>query len=205
MTNDILTLEASPRTALGKKNAAIRRSGLVPLHVYGLDKEPNLLQAETRMVTIAIRKSGRTAPVRILVSGRQEEEMTLIRDVTVHPVSGRILHVDFIRISKEKPVDLEVPVVLVNTDRAPVTRGAAANITQSVYRVKILCKPFIVPQVIEVDCSLLAKTSDSIVVGDLPLPEGASLITNPLTRILFIQISRAARSAATEAEDPSKK
>ena len=58
-----LVLKADPRTAMGKKNRALRASGIIPIHVYGLDDAPQSLQAEGRRLISVVREAGRTSPV----------------------------------------------------------------------------------------------------------------------------------------------
>ena len=196
-SHEFIRLNATIRTALGKKNRAIRRAGLVPLHVYGFQDDPLLLQVEGRQLLGILRRAGRTSPVSIAVDGNPDRtETVLVRDVSRHPVSGDVVHVDFIRVSENVPVDTEIPITLTNIDIAPVTRGSVANVTQSLYSIKIKIPPFNIPKLVEVDCSHLSKISDCIFAKDVLLPQDAVLTTDPYTRVLFIQISRAARSEA---------
>ena len=60
---DELVLEAAPRTAMGKKNRALRAKGIIPIHVYGLNDAPLSLQSEIRHLTNIVRSAGRTSPV----------------------------------------------------------------------------------------------------------------------------------------------
>ena len=91
---DELVLEAAPRTAMGKKNRALRAKGIIPIHVYGLKDAPLALQSDIRILTNVVRSAGRTSPV-IVQSPEGDSDVTLVREVATHPVSGDLLHVDF--------------------------------------------------------------------------------------------------------------
>ncbi len=195
-----LSLETSVRTALGKKNRRLRRMGLLPLHIYGLNMPPLSLQAEADKLATLLKKAGRTHPIRLQVEGGDEESV-LLKEVAVHPSTGDLLHADFIRITPSKPVDVYVPVKLLNTDIAPIARGGNANITQNLHSLHIRCVPFEIPSRIEVDCSALDNMSGTIKAFEVELPENATLLTDPNSRVLFIQISRAARSLASETSE----
>ena len=191
-------LKTQIRTSLGKKNRALRRKGLVPLHVYGLGKETLLLQAETPSLFTIIKQVGRTLPLRLDVEDGTDETV-LVRDVSVHPVDESIIHVDLIRVSENIPVEIEIPLKLTGIDVAPITRGSAANITQSLYRIKVRALPFVVPQELSYDCSQIESIKEKVVAADIALPSDVVMVTSPQTPVLFVQISRASRSAESVA------
>lgn len=182
------SLQASIRTTLGKKVRALRRKGIMPIHVYGLDGAPLSLQANSESVRQVLDGAGRTSPVSIVIDG-EEAQITLVRDVSQHYVSGAIQHVDFIRVDPDKPIEAPVPIRL--TGEAPGTRGGVGVVTQGIYHVLIAAKPFEVPQQLIVDVSPLTDTSVSIKVDDLDYPPGATPTTAGGTRVAWIQIPRA--------------
>ncbi len=189
------SLQASTRTTLGKKVRALRRKGIMPIHVYGLDGDPLSLQADSESVRLVLDGAGRTSPVSITIDG-EEAEITLVREVRQHYVSGAVQHVDFIRVDPDKPVETPVPIVL--TGEAPGTRGGAGLVTQGIYHVLIVAKPFEVPQQLIVDVSPLTDTSVSIKVDDLDYPPGVTPTTAGETRVAWIQIPRAQEEEAEE-------
>ena len=101
---DQISIDVEPRTAFGKKNRALRRSGILPVHVYGLKEEPLSLQADADSVRLAVREAGATTPVTVKVKGGGEA-VTMIREVARHPVSGTLLHVDFMRVSAQQEIE----------------------------------------------------------------------------------------------------
>ena len=88
---DQLEIIANNRTAFGKKNRALRREGIIPIHVYGLGQPSLSLQAEIKPLTNTLISAGRTTPVTIKTD--ESSTVVLIRDVDRHAVSGNIQHV----------------------------------------------------------------------------------------------------------------
>ncbi len=185
---DPVTLSASPRTALGKKNRALRRDGQVPVHLYGLTAAPESLQASLGDVRTVLRNAGYTSPVVITVNG--QETVALVRSIARHPVTSDLQHVDLLRVDREKPVVVPVPVKLINASSAPGTRGGAGAVTQGLYTATVSAKPFDVPTEIVVDCMVLVAFDSVIKVSDLKLPAGVTVAGNLNAQVVWIQAPR---------------
>jgi len=202
--SEALTLQASPRTAMGKKNRSLRRNGLTPVHIYGLTTESAALQAETATLKLVLREAGYTTPVTVKVDGG-EEAVTLIRGISRHPVSGDLVHVDFMRVDILAAIEVDVPVVLINAENAPVTRLGDITITQATHEITVRARPYDVPHQIEVDCSTLLTLDDVIHASDLKLPENVELASDPDLNIARGEESRVTAEAdLVPAEAPAE-
>lgn len=186
---DELVLEANPRTAMGKKNRALRAQGIIPIHVYGLKDAPLALQTDIRRLVSVVREAGRTSPV-VVKSSQGDSDVTLVREIATHPVSGDLLHVDFLRVDPDQAVEAPVPVLLNNQDAAPGTRGGAGFVTQGTYEVVLLARPGQIPQQLEADCIVLESLDDAILASELVLPADVELAGDPDERIAWIQPPR---------------
>ncbi|MCY4474154.1 MAG: 50S ribosomal protein L25 [Chloroflexi bacterium] len=184
-----LVLQADTRTTMGKKNRALRAQGIIPIHVYGLKEAPLSLQAESRRLINVVREAGRTTPV-IVESVAGNQDVTLVREVATHPVSGDVLHVDFLRVDVTQTVEAPVPVVLINQEEATGTRGGAGFVTQGVYEVVLAARPGSIPHELLADCSVLDSLDVAILASELPLPADAALASDPDERIAWIQPPR---------------
>lgn len=196
---DNISLAVQSRTTLGKKNKALRRSGFIPVHVYGQGKDPLSLQVTIAELRSTLREAGATTPVTVIVEGG-DESVTLVRDIAVHPVSGNLLHVDFMRVDVTEAVQADVPLTLINEEEAPGIRGGAGIVTQAIYQVSVLAKPFEIPSEILVDCMVLVDLEAEIKASDLVMPAGVTLESDPDARIAWIQPPRVVEEAATVAE-----
>ncbi len=196
---DTISISLKPRTSFGKKNKALRRSGFIPVHVYGQQQEPMSLQVEAAALRSTLRAAGSTTPVTVKVDGGKDA-VTLVRDVAVHPVSGDLLHVDFMRVNVAEAVQADVPLTLINFEDAPGTRGGAGVVTQGTYEITVEALPFDIPSEIEVDCSVLIDLEADIKAEELSLPSGVTLISDPETRIAWIQPPRVIEEEVAEVE-----
>jgi|TARA_B110000438_G_C15724523_1_gene611372 large subunit ribosomal protein L25 len=206
MATDAITLSVDVRTALGKKNRALRRQGITPVHMYGLNEDSESLQANGRELLTVLRAAGRTTPVTLKVSGGTET-VTIVREIARHAVSGDIQHVDFQRVDIQQEVETPVPVSLTGQEDAPGTSGGAGVVTQGAFEILVRAKPFDVPNDIVVDCSGLVEIDSAIMAGEIKLPAGVTLAGPADDRIAWIQPPRvsadddAAADAAAEGEE----
>lgn len=188
MANSI-SISLQPRSAFGKKNKALRRSGQIPVHVYGQKEDPLSLQAESTELRTTLREAGSTTPVTVKIEGGKDT-VTLVREVAVHPVSGDLLHVDFMRVNVSEEVEASVPIQLINEEDAPGTRGGAGVVTQGIYDITVSARPFDIPSSIEADCSILEDLDADIKASELSLPDGVTLVSDPDARVAWIQPPR---------------
>ncbi len=186
---DSVSLNADPRTALGKKNRALRRQGITPIHMYGLNLDSESLQADESELRSVLRAAGRTTPVTLKVSGGIET-VTIIREIARHAVSGVVQHVDFQRVDVQQEVETPVPVSLTGQEEAPGTAGGAGVVTQGAFEIMVRAKPFDVPNEIIIDCSGMMEIDSAILAGEVKLPAGVTLAGPEDDRICWIQPPR---------------
>ena len=185
-----VTLKTSPRTVVGKRVRALRHEGITPVHVYGPGGEPLALQAPSDRLRAALSAAGRTTPVTIEIEGVDKAEVTLVREVAQHAVTGAVQHVDFMRVDPDKPVEVSVPITL--RGEAPGIRGGAGFVSQGLYHISVIAKPFEVPSELFADVSVLVNMDSAVRVGDLELPGGAQAVEDAETMVAWIQLPRAA-------------
>ena len=186
---DQIVLSAQTRTVTGKKTRALRRQGVMPIHVYGLDDPPLSLQAESSQVMIVLRSAGYTTPVSVSVDGKGET-VTLIREIDKHPVTGSVRHVDFLRVDPTRRIEVRVPVILINQEDAEGARGGAGFVTQGIYEVTVMARPFEVPNEILADCTALETLESSITVADLNYPADVEPSGDANQNVAWIQPPR---------------
>lgn len=191
-----IILNTEKREIYGKKLRTLRKKGILPIHVYGPGMESVALQSETTNVLKVLQEAGRTNPVKIIDS--KNEHTTLVRHVDQHPATGELQHVDFMRVDENKAIEVEVPVVLIG--EAPGIRGGAGTVTQAIYSLSVLSKPFTVPSQIEADISVLTNLEINIKRGDLILPDGVELVGDPEIPVAWIQPPRVQEEVTPEEE-----
>ena len=167
---DVFSLAAEVRGRAGKGGAREqRRTGRIPAIIYGNKQEPLMIALDGAEMLKHLRRPGFMAHVfEIAVDGRKER--VLPREVQHDPVSGKPLHVDFMRFSATTRVDVEVTVRFENEDKSPgLKRGGVLNIVQ--HSIVLICKPDAIPEFLTVDLAGL-DMGDVVHVDAITLPEG---------------------------------
>src|SRR5690606_8245376 len=143
-----VALAARPRRGGGKSEARrLRREGRVPAIAYGADLPPTPVSVDALELYHALHTdAGTNAILRLEVDG--SSHLALAREIQRHPVRREILHVDFVTVSQDVKVTVDVPIVL--TGEAPgVTEGGVAD--QSLHTLSIEVLPLEVPDQIALD------------------------------------------------------
>jgi len=181
---DQITLEAQPRIALGKKNGALRRSGLTPIHVYGRGVDSQSLQADTHDLISTLNQVGFTTPLTVQVAG--EEHFVLVQHVQRHPVTEHLIHVDLIAVSRTERRQASVPLHF--EGEAPAAREEGAQVFEDLHALEVEALPTDVPAGFTIDLEILVAVDSVIHAGDITLPDGVTLVTDPeapVVRIVF--------------------
>ncbi len=201
---DEITIEAQPRTALGKKVRALRRTGATPIHVYGRDMEPVSLQADTHDVVHALNEVGFTTPLTVKVNG--DSHFVIVREIQRHPVSALLLHVDFMAVSRTERREASVPLHF--EGEPPAAREEGAMLAEDLHELLLEALPTDMPAALTVDVGVLADADSVIHAGDITLPPGVTLVTEPdalVARIVFRRVVEEEPEAAVlEGEGPAE-
>lgn len=164
-----VTLEVKPRGAKETPDT-LRASGRVPAVFYGPKEVSTPISIEASKLEMVWRDAGETTL--ITLSGAGENHDTLIHDVQVHPLTGKILHADFYVIEKGKKVEINVPLEFVG--HAPAEK-AGHIIVKAIHELAIEVAPAELPHSLEIDLSKLVNVGDHILAGDIKLPASAEL------------------------------
>ena len=166
-------LNAVKREKAGKgASRANRRAGLVPAVIYGDKKAPVMIALEEKVLVAEMNKKGLwTRQYEIIADG--ESFHVLCQDIQKHPVSDRPIHADFLRISKNAVLTLDIPVSFVNETTSPgIKKGGILNIVHRTVEVK--CTPDNIPEAFVIDLAT-AEIGASIVASSIQLPAGVEL------------------------------
>jgi large subunit ribosomal protein L25 len=167
----IIPLSAEARDRAGKGTARqTRRSGRVPAVIYGAKLPPVMISLEYFAFTRILHKPGFfTHLFDIAVDGTVHR--VLPRDLQLDPVSDQPLHVDFLRVTDDTRITVEVPVEFVGQEKSKgLKRGGMLNIVR--HEVELECSAANIPEHITIDVSSY-DVGDSIHISAVTLPEGA--------------------------------
>lgn len=165
-------LSAAKREQAGKGVArSLRREDRVPAVIYGDKKEPLMISLPVKETTLEYQKGHMfTTLCDITVDG--QKQLVLARDVQTHPVSDKIEHLDFLRVSEKTKLTVDVPVHFVNYEASPAAKEKAVlNIVR--HTVEMVCLAQSIPEEIEVDLTKFA-IGDAVKINDAKLPAGTT-------------------------------
>ncbi|MCK0128433.1 50S ribosomal protein L25/general stress protein Ctc [Erythrobacter sp. F6033] len=175
--SDALTLPAEARERAGKgASRELRRNGRVPAVIYGGNEEPITIHLEAKELMRQLNLGHfMNSIVQVELDGAQVR--TIPKDVALHPVTDRPLHVDFLRLSKDSKIEVQVPVVFINEEESPgLKKGGVLNVVR--HELDLVCKSDAIPDQIEIDVTG-KEVGDSIHISEVTLPDGSeSAITD---------------------------
>ena len=93
---DDQTLALQERVIFGKKLKQLRSQGVTPVHVYGKGIDSLSLQGGTEEVQSLIASYSLGSDVKLKVKGKRAAIKASIEKVSRHPLTGQILHIDFV-------------------------------------------------------------------------------------------------------------
>ncbi|MFM2302374.1 MAG: hypothetical protein RLZZ84_2110 [Pseudomonadota bacterium] len=168
--SETLNLSAETRERAGKgASRVLRREGRTPAVIYGGKEEPVAIHLEEKALAKALGTGHFFNSIVELTVGGQTVR-TLPKDVAFHPVSDRPLHADFLRLSKDAVVHVNVPVAFINEEKSPgLKKGGILNVVR--HELEMICAPDSIPDDIIVDVSGF-EVGDSIHISAVTLPAG---------------------------------
>lgn len=145
-----ITINGSQRESVGKKaTKALRNAGQVPCVLYGGDKPVHFSAEELAFSKLVYTPNAHTV---VIALENGETFNAVLQDIQFHPVTDKILHIDFYQLFENKEIAMEIPVVFVGNSRG-VKNGGVLRKNQRSLRVKAL--PANLPDFIEADITPL--------------------------------------------------
>ena len=183
-----ITIKGSERESVGKSaTKALRNAGLVPCVLYGGDQTVHFSAEEIAFKNLVYTPNAHT----VVIDLGDKKFNAVLQDIQVHPVSDKILHIDFFQLFDDKEITIEVPVRVTGTSPG-VLGGGVLRLNQRKLKVKAL--PANLPDYVDADISELEMGSKLYVtkVGS----DAYKLLHPDNTVVAQVRISRAAMKAA---------
>lgn len=156
-----ITINGSQRESVGKRSTkALRNAGQVPCVVYGGDKPLHFSSPELAFSKLVYTPDAHTV---VITLDNGDSFNAIMQDIQFHPVTDRILHVDFYQIFEDKPITMEIPVQVTGTSKG-VLNGGVLRRPYRKLRVKGL--PSKLPDFITVDITPL-KIGSKLYITEL--------------------------------------
>ena len=192
-----ITIKGSERESVGKVSTkALRNAGAVPCVLYGGDQPVHFSADEAAFKNLVYTPNAHTVVIEV---GNGKSYNAVLQDIQVHPVSDKILHLDFYQLFDNKEVTMEVPVRIVGTSPG-VLLGGVLRLNQRKLKVKAL--PANLPDFLDADISSM-EMGNKLYVTKLA-SDKYKLLHPDNTVVCQVRISRAAMKAAQEAAKAAK-
>ncbi|WP_445453062.1 50S ribosomal protein L25/general stress protein Ctc [Flavobacterium sp. 25HG05S-40] len=191
-----ITIKGSERESVGKKaTKALRDAGMVPCVIYGGSQPVHFAAEEKAFKGLVYTPNAHT----VVVDLNGKSANVILQDIQFHPVSDKILHIDFFQLSDSKEIIMEVPVKVTGTSPGVLLGG---DLRLNLRRLKVKALPKNLPDFVEANISEL-QMGNKLYVTKLPTPN-FKLMHPDNTVVAQVKISRAAMKAAQEAAKAEK-
>lgn len=196
MADDIVLMAETGRPTGSAASRRLRANGKIPAVLYGRGADPAALTVGWRELRAALTTDkGLNALLTLDVGGKHTK--AIVKEMQRHPVRRDVLHIDFLAVDVDKPIQTDVPIVL---EGEPIKVLREQGVVDQVLNAIIVeAKPDRIPGHIAVDVSEL-EIGHTITVADLVLPEGVTTEADPEETVVIAQLTSLALAEEEEAE-----
>ncbi|MDG1138516.1 MAG: 50S ribosomal protein L25 [Opitutales bacterium] len=192
------TLKVSPREKSGRNACkSLRNSGKIPVILYGkaINKPYTVDDKETRML---LRKASGSSSLFRLLGDNGEDELVLIKDLQKDQIKDKILHIDFIQVTRGEDLQTKVPLVITGEAEGVKSQGGILEVLSS--EIEIKCRPSNLPSQVILDISAL-ELGSNLQIKDLPKIDDVEYVDSPEMILASCVGSASGRSGAEDEED----
>jgi large subunit ribosomal protein L25 len=172
----IFKVDAELRDDVGKgASRRLRHANLVPVVLYGGDKDPRNLSLEHHKVLRLLDDEAFFSSIIELSADGGKKQKVVLKDVQRHPAKPIVMHMDFMRVDDKHEIVMHVPLHFEGGETSPAGKSSRVMIDYQMNEVEIICFPKDLPEFISVDVSTF-DAGDNLHLSDLKLPEGVTLV-----------------------------
>lgn len=179
MAQDTISLKLEPRKVLGKAVKHLRKDGIVPAVIHDHGKESIHVEGDMTAMLKVFRQAGKHHPVEI--SSGSDSYVALIREATFDPQKHTLTHLVFNAVDKNQKVEADVPLrpkYDEDNDASPAERNGLIVLAQ-LETVQVRAIASKLPDFLEYNAEKLVEIGDHITAGDIDIPSGVELLTEP--------------------------
>jgi large subunit ribosomal protein L25 len=199
---ETINLHAKPREIFGKQNKTLRKTGLIPVILYGHKIKSMPLVIDKKEFDQIFNRAGQTTLIDLDVEGSDKTKV-LVHDVQFDPISDEIIHVDLHQIKMTEKIKTEVPVVTIG--ESPAVKDLDGSLIINKDKIEIECLPQDLLHEIEVNVEGLKTFEDKICVSDLNIPKNVSVLDNPEEVVVLVNPPRSEEELAELEETVEEK
>ena len=195
-----VALNASVRAETRRNfNKVLRASGRIPAVIYGRQTKPQNLEVDAKALDGVIHHSAsENVLVDLAVEGdANAKRLALVQEVQHHPLSGKVLHVDFHEVSETEKVTLHIPVE--TTGEAAGVKTGGGVLQHVTFKLKVRALPKDLPEQIIIDVTTL-ELNRAIHLGDIKPPAGVEILGHKEVVVVACTPPRAEEEVAAPVE-----
>ena len=190
-------LNAFPRTQTRRAGAKkLREGGRVPAVIYGRKTQPKNLEIRATEIEELLHHSISENLLVDLAIEKDSKHLALVQEIQHHPLSGKILHVDFHEVSPDEKVTIMVPVETVGEAVGVKTGGGVLE--HVLFKLRVRALPKDLPEVITVDVSNL-DLHHTIHLGEITPPANVEILGDKKVPVISVALPKTEEQEAAEA------
>jgi large subunit ribosomal protein L25 len=198
-----VALKAYPRSQVQRAEVTkLRAAGRVPATIYGRQTKPQNLELNSKEFADLLNHSvSENLLVDLAVeTDARAKRLALVQDIQHHPLSGKVLHVDFHEVAEDEKVTVHVP--LETTGEAAGVKNGGGVLEHILHKIKVRSLPKNLPEQIVVDVSSL-EIGKSFHLGDIKAPEGVEILGDKHISVIAVAAPRAEEEVVATAAAPA--
>ena len=186
MSGDTIAVELQERTIVRKGLQGLRAAGQIPAVIHDHGKASIHVMGDFAQMNKIYSAAGKHHPVQLTVG--KQQHLAMIKDVDFEPAKHLMRHVVFQAIKQDEETEAEVPIVFKDVE-IPAEKLSLLVLKQ-LDRVQVKALPKDLPDELVIDPSKLSDVGDSVSVADLEVPEGVTILTDPLSQIAIVEMPK---------------
>lgn len=161
----------------------LRQEGLIPGVIYGKHlKEAITIACKRNDLIKKYKEAGYSTP--LTLSGDNLDQLVLIQDIQVDPVTDVLLHIDFLAVNKDEKVTTEIPIKLIG--ESPIEKLGEGKVQLVKDFIEVKAFPQDLPHDITIDISVIQTSNDTIFVKDLKVSSKVEVLDDPEQAIVTV-------------------
>ena len=190
-------LQIASREITGKATKRLRKVGIIPANIFGHKEPSQAVQVDAVSFERLQRSHGARGIIGLRMDGSGGVQTALVRHIQRDPRSGKVIHVDFFRVSLRERLNVKIPLRFVG--EAPAVKTEGGVLLHLLDALEVECEAGDIPEYVEVDVTPLTEIDALLHAEDVPLPAKFTLITDPKEGVAKVAATRA--ELAEEAEE----
>jgi len=192
-----VVLKANTRTVIRKRIKALRREGLLPAVVYGRGIESIAISMDAHKTNRTLAGVSSSQLITVDVDGG--EHKVLVKEKQRDPVTGIVLHIDFLEVSMTEKLRTAVGIELVG--EAPAINELGGVLQTGLEELMVECFPGDLPERISIDISGLVEIGDALYVRDVEAVDKVEILTEDEEMLVLINAPAAIEEEEEEEEE----